>query len=76
MKKGLSIELIASLKNDFQTIYHDMMNKHNVKATLDAHYVLGEKKELLKKVSKVSESLIRYDDEDKIQKLSEYLKEV
>lgn len=66
MKQGLSIELMATIQNDFHSIFENMMNKHNVKATLDAHYVLAEKKELLKKVSKVSEGLIKYDDEDKI----------
>lgn len=76
MKKQLGIEIGSAIKNDFNHIFKETIEKHNVKATLDAHYVLSEKKELIKKVSQVSNSMVKYDGADKIQKMAEYLKEV
>jgi hypothetical protein len=75
MKEQLSLNLVAAMRNDFDQIFKQSMAKHNVESTLDAHYVHGEKKELLRKVAVFNSNLVKYEGEDKLAKMREYLQD-
>ena len=73
--KELSAQMIANSQKITRRIFDDMVQEYNLQQTLDAHHYLKEKKMLVKKLSTINQQIFKYDEEDKIQRMAEYLQE-
>ena len=74
--RQLSQQMHAMAQKTTRSVFDDTTERFNLRQTLDNHQILKEKKLLMKNLSRLNQQVFKYDEEDKIEKLANYLKEV